>query len=89
MLQPLMCGGKHPKYITGSLLPFHAYLILPGPFILHTPPIFYYKYFTQNTITKLNQTSITREEAAKVRFLSTPPHQRVWKNKSKSPNPAP
>ena len=44
---PSYAVSKHPKSITGSLLQFHASFMLPGSFILHSSPIFCYKYFTK------------------------------------------
>ena len=54
-------ADEYTKSITGSIIPFHLYLILPGSFILHPFSLLLYKYFTQNTIEKLKQTSITAE----------------------------
>ena len=56
---PSCAAVNHPKSITDSLLPFHAYLMLPGSFVIHPLPLLCYKDFTQNTITKVNQTFIT------------------------------
>ena len=49
---------KHPKVITGSLLPFRIYLIPPGSFTLCLFPLFLYEDLSEYTITKLNQISI-------------------------------
>ena len=70
MSQPLMIDGKK----------FQIYNRIPPPIpgLSHSPrvfhpqpfPIILYKDFTQNTIKKLNQTSITEEEAVMIRFIS-------------------
>ena len=65
------CGvSKHAKSLYGYLMPNHAYLILSGSGRLHPPPIFKYKGFAPDTITKLKQTSLTYNGAANVRYMS-------------------
>ena len=60
---------KHPSAATGSLLPFRAYLTLPGSFILHPFPLLCYKDFSQEIIEKMKLTSITAQESAITRCL--------------------
>ena len=55
---------KHPSSVPGKLLPFHAYLVLPGSHILHPLPLFNYKYLSEPTLLKLLDTYITIENAA-------------------------
>ena len=44
---PACMATKHPTERTGSLLPFHAYIILPGSFVIHSLPLFSYKDFSK------------------------------------------
>ena len=66
---PSCMATKHPTSITGSLPPFHNYLTLPGSFIIHPSPLFFYKYFSLDTIKKLKLTTITPQESATVRCM--------------------
>ena len=71
---PYSTAAKHPKSISVSFLPFHAYLILPGSFILHPFPLFCYYDFSQENINKPKQTPVMAEEAARVRVLCNTSH---------------
>ena len=66
---PSRMSTKHPSTVAGYLLPFHAYLTLPGSFIIHPFPLFCYKYLSQDTIKKLKLASITAQESATGRCL--------------------
>ena len=66
---------KHPSSVTRNLIPSHAYLVLPGPHILHPLPLFNYKHFSEPTLLKLLYTSITNENVAYLRSSThTPPN---------------
>ena len=46
---------KHPNMVTGSIIPHHAYPMITESHILHLLPTFFYKYFTEETLLKLQQ----------------------------------
>ena len=66
---PSCMATKHPTSITVSLPPFHAYLNLPGSFILHPLPLLCYKDISLENIKKLKLTTITPQEAVTFRRL--------------------
>ena len=71
----ISCGvAKHSRHKTGSLLPEHVYLSLPGENILHPFPIFYYRGFSQDTIDKLAKPSMSNKKAENTNYIcnSTP-----------------
>ena len=64
------CGIlKHKKTLTESLLSIHAYLTLPGLSLLHPFPIFSYIGFSPDDIKNLENTSLTYNEVANIRYL--------------------
>ena len=60
---------KHSKNQAGTLLPQHAYIMLPGAHTLHPFTIFSFQHFTKKTINKLSSTHMTLEEAVTLQLL--------------------
>ena len=54
---------KHPSSVPNCSLPYHSYLVLPGSHILHPLPLFNYKDFSEATLQKLLDASITIDSA--------------------------
>ena len=70
-----MYGKKNLSMVTDSLPTFHAYLTLPGSFIVHPFLLFCYKDFSQDIIKKMKLIPITEQEAENTRCLinTSPP----------------
>ena len=71
LLLPLMHRSQTSQSHSRLAYPLprsHTYIILSGCFILR-PPLLCYKDFSEYTIPKLNQTSITPEKAANIRLF--------------------
>ena len=65
------CGvSKHTKNLFVALLTNHAYLTLPGSGLIHPFPVFKYKVFATDTITKLKETSLTYNKSTNIRYTS-------------------
>ena len=67
---------KHPSSFPRCLLPSHAYLFLPGSHSIHLLPLFNYKDFSESTLLKILNTSITVDNAENFRssVYSNPQH---------------
>ena len=62
-------GHENPKNQAVTLLPLHAYILLPRSHTLHPFTIFSFQHFTKKTINKLSSTHMTLEEAVTLQLL--------------------
>ena len=58
---------RHPTSIPGTLLPFKSYLVFTGYHILHPSPLFIYTGFSETTVIKLINNSVTINNTSNIR----------------------